>query len=88
MAIPPDNIIHDILNIPMTTYPVLGYPAWMLINASTNGVVWGFIVWVIFSMFSLASGRGKEKQPVQQTVNVQVQGEEKEPQVEQEEEQS
>jgi hypothetical protein len=74
LAIPPGSIIHSILNIPMTDYPVLGYPAWMLINASTNGVVWGFIVWVIFSMFSLASGKGKEKdKAVQQTVNVNVQ---------------
>ena len=89
MDIPPGSIIHSILNIPMTEYPVLGYPAWKLINASTNGVVWGFIVWVIFSMFSLATGRGKEGKAVQQTETVQVgEGEKEESQTESEKEES
>jgi hypothetical protein len=73
-------MIHELLNIPMTDYPVLGFPAWQLINASTNGVVWGFVVWLIFSVFSLATGRGKEGSAVQQTVSVQIQGNENKPQ--------
>jgi hypothetical protein len=52
LTLPPSSMIHDLLNIPTTNYPVLGFPAWQLINASTNGVVWGFVVWLIFSVFS------------------------------------
>jgi hypothetical protein len=82
LTLPPGSMIHELLNIPMTDYPVLGFPAWQLINASTNGVVWGFVVWLIFSVFSLATGRGKEGPAVQQTVSVQVQGKENKPQTE------
>jgi len=37
-TLPPGNMIHDLLNIPVTDYPVLGIPAWLLINAIVNGV--------------------------------------------------
>jgi hypothetical protein len=77
-TLPPGSMIHELLNIPMTDYPVLGFPAWQLINASTNGVVWGFVVWLIFWAFSLATGRGKTVQSVQQTVTIQSQDKEKE----------
>ena len=56
-TLPPGNMIHSILNIPETTYPVLGIPAWILITSITNGVVYGFVIWLIFSVVSMATGR-------------------------------
>jgi len=49
-TLPPGSMIHEILEIPKTSYPVLGIPAWLLINAIVNGVVYGFVIWVIFSI--------------------------------------
>ena len=65
-TLPPGNMIHDLLNIPMTDYPVLGIPAWLLINAIVNGVVYGFIIWLVFSIASAATGRGKKEQQTQE----------------------
>ncbi len=56
-TLPPGNMIHDILNIPVVDDPVLGIPAWLLITAITNGVVYGFVVWLIFSLVNLATKR-------------------------------
>ena len=69
-TLPPGNMIHDLLNIPVTVYPVLGIPAWLLINAIVNGVVYGFIIWLIFSVVSAATGRGKKQQQGQARANL------------------
>jgi hypothetical protein len=64
--LPPGNIIQtQILNIPKTNYLVLGLPGWILINAILNGVIFGFIIWLIFSLVTLATGsRKKKEQPI------------------------
>ena len=54
-TLPPGNMIHELLNIPATDYPVLGIPAWLLITAITNGVVYGFVIWLIFSVVNMAT---------------------------------
>jgi len=54
LALPPGNMIHGILGIPQVDYPVLGIPGWTLINAITNGVFWGFIIWLAFSLVKMA----------------------------------
>ncbi len=53
----PGNMIQQLLNIPMTPYPVLGIPTWILINAIINGVVYGFVIWLIFSLVNLSTKR-------------------------------
>ncbi len=73
--LPPGSLIHELLGIPQTGYTVLGIPAWLLINAIVNGVVYGFVIWLMYSLVSRATG-GVEK-PAQQIL--QVQGEEKLP---------
>jgi predicted flap endonuclease-1-like 5' DNA nuclease len=72
---PGDMIQQQILQIPPTSTLILGIPGWILINAIINGAMYGFLIWLIFSLFSLATGRGKkqEQQTIQQTVNVEVQ---------------
>lgn len=57
-VIPPGPQIYQLLNVPETNYPVLGYPATLLVEAVFNGVVYGFIAWLIFSLIMLAT---KEK---------------------------
>ncbi len=80
ISLPPGNMIFDILKIPMTDYPVLGIPANTLIPAIVNGVVYGFIIWLIFSVVSAVTGRNKKKgETISQSVTVHVGDKEKEP---------
>jgi len=55
--IPPGRTIYGVLNIPETAYPVLGVPATTLTIAVFNGIVYGVVVWVIYS---LTLGRRKK----------------------------
>jgi hypothetical protein len=43
-------------------YPILGIPITTLVPAVFNGVIYGFIVWLIYSIASKATGRGKKTQ--------------------------
>ncbi len=70
--LPPGYMIFDILNIPVVDYPVLGIPAWLLIIGIVNGVVYGFIIWLIYTVIAAATGRGKKSQQISQTVNVKI----------------
>jgi len=59
-------------------YPILGIPITTLVPAVFNGVTYGFIVWLIYSVVSAATGKGKApSQTIQQNVTVQVQDKEK-----------
>ena len=77
-TLPPGSLVHELLGIPETGYLILGIEGSLLINAIVNGVFYGFIVWLIYSLIAAATGRGKKSgdQTIQQTVNVQVQGKE------------
>jgi hypothetical protein len=72
-TLPPGGLIHEILNIPQVSYQVLGIPAWQLINASTNGVVYGFVIWLVYSIAASVRGRRKQGQTIQQTVSIERQ---------------
>jgi hypothetical protein len=65
-------------------YPILGVPITTLVPAVLNGVVYGFIVWLVYSVASGAMGGGKkvESQTIQQNVTVKVEDKEKEVKVE------
>jgi hypothetical protein len=71
-TLPPGNMIHDLLGIPMVYEPVLGIETWLLITAIVNGVVYGVIVWFVFSLVKPMLGIGKQK-TVEHTVTLQVQ---------------
>ncbi len=59
--IPPGRLIYDALGVPETEYPVLGIPVTTLSIAVFNGIVYGFIAWLIYS---LTFGRGsRQKEP-------------------------
>jgi hypothetical protein len=71
-SLPPGQMIFGLLNIPAVDYPVLGMPAWLFITAIVNGVVYGFVIWLVFTIINAATGRNKKNQTIHQTVNVQV----------------
>lgn len=48
--LPPGRELYGLLGVPETEYPVLGIPATTLVSAVFNGVVYGVIVWLIFTI--------------------------------------
>jgi hypothetical protein len=73
-SIPPGNAIYQAV-LPNTeqytsTYPIVGTNAFALIIGVFNGVIYGFIAWLIFTLAT--KGRKKDKQNVHQAVNVNV----------------
>jgi hypothetical protein len=60
--LPPGKQIYDALNVPTTDYPVLGIQATTLIEAVFNGVIYGVIAWIIYSIAARAT---KKKEPAQ-----------------------
>jgi len=55
--IPPGRVLYGMLGVPETEYPVLGMPATTLVIGAFNGIVYGFVAWVVYS---LALGRRKK----------------------------
>jgi 4-hydroxybenzoate polyprenyltransferase len=65
-TLPPGMQIYSALGVATTTYLVLGIQATTLVEAIFNGVVYGIIVWIIFTIARGAS-RPKTKTQPQQT---------------------
>jgi hypothetical protein len=61
-TLPPGPAIYNMLNVPTTDYPVLGIPATTLVIAIFNGVVYGVIAWIIFSIANMGTKRNKTTQ--------------------------
>lgn len=53
-SLPPGAMIHDWFGIPVSEYSIY-------INSILNGVVYGFIFWLIYSLANLASRREKDR---------------------------
>ncbi|UCH37075.1 MAG: hypothetical protein JSV76_05135 [Candidatus Bathyarchaeota archaeon] len=54
-------------------YPILGIPVSTLVPAVFNGIVYGFIVWLLNTIVSSATGDDKKTdQTIQQNVSVNV----------------
>jgi hypothetical protein len=76
-AIPPGQAIYNAV-LPGTE-AASGYLVGGSIDAVTaiiavfNGVIYGFIAWLIFTLLMMATGKNKDKQNIQQIVNVNVQ---------------
>ena len=66
-TLPPGEMLYNLLNVPETDYPVLGIPATTLVIAVFNGVVYGFIAWLIFTLTNKI--RRKEKKPATGTTD-------------------
>ena len=59
-SIPPGRDLYGLLGVPETDYPVLGFPLTVLVSAIFNGVVYGIIVWLIFTLFRRTTKKEKE----------------------------
>lgn len=61
-TLPPGPQIYGMLNVPSIDYPVLGIPATTLVIAVFNGVVYGVIAWIIYSIADRATRKDKTTQ--------------------------
>ena len=71
-TIPPGRQIYDAVGGADIDYPILGISITTLVPAVFNGIIYGVIVWLVYSVLASATGRGK-KQQVKPKVNVRVQ---------------
>jgi len=61
--LPPGRQLYNLLGVPETAYPVLGIPVTTLVSAVFNGVVYGIIVWLIFSLAEKGRKKPEKVQP-------------------------
>jgi hypothetical protein len=59
--LPPGKSIYNLFNFPSTDYQPLGFPVPTLISAIFNGVIYGIIAWLIYTV---ANAMTKKKTPV------------------------
>lgn len=50
LDIPPGRALYQLLGVPETEHHVLGVPATLLVEAIFNGVIYGIIAWLIFTL--------------------------------------
>jgi len=55
-SLPPGRMLYSLLNVPETTYPVLGFPATLLVCAVFNGVVYGVVAWLAYTFAERSRG--------------------------------
>jgi hypothetical protein len=60
--LPPGAQIYNALNVPATDYQVLGVPATTLIIAVFNGVIYGIIAWLIYTIADRARKSKRQEQ--------------------------
>lgn len=61
-SMPPGLQIYDALNVPSTDYKVLGISATTLVIAIFNGVIYGIIICLIYSLAVRATKRKPKQQ--------------------------
>lgn len=66
-SLPPGGMIYDALNVPETDYPVFGIAVTTLVISVFNGVIYGIIAWIIFTIIDYLMKRSKsqKQQPTQ-----------------------
>jgi hypothetical protein len=64
--LPPGRQIYNSLKVPTTDYSVLGLPATTLIVAIFNGVTYGVIIWLIYTIAERARKPKPQTPPQQQ----------------------
>lgn len=69
--IPPGRDLFGLLNIPQVNYPVLGFPLTTFVVSIFNGVVYGVVAWVIYTLL-MRGGKKEEVEPRQQSLIKQV----------------
>lgn len=54
-SVPPGLSIYYALGFPQTDYPILGLPAPTFAAAILNGVIYGIVVWLVYSLIASAA---------------------------------
>jgi di/tricarboxylate transporter len=49
-TLPPGMSLYRMLNVPETSFPTLGIPVTTLVSGVLNGVVYGVVVWLLFTL--------------------------------------
>jgi len=57
--LPPGKALYQLLGVPETNYSILGAPATLLVEAIFNGVIYGVIAWLIFTLAMKTKGKTK-----------------------------
>jgi ribosomal protein L40E len=65
--IPPGKQIYEMLDVPETEYPVGGIPATVLIISLFNGIIYGIVAWLVYSIIMAAKRRKKSQNEVVST---------------------
>jgi hypothetical protein len=60
--LPPGKVIYDAVVGAETDYQMLGIPATLLVIAVFNGVIYGFIIWLIYTLAEKAGVIPKKQQ--------------------------
>ena len=70
--LPPGRQIYAMLDVPETVYPVGGIPATILIISLFNGIVYGIIAWLVYSIAMAAKTRSRPRrtQVLRQTESI------------------
>lgn len=66
-SLPPGQMIYDAVVAAETDYEVLGVPASLLIVAILNAVIYGVIIWLIYTLAEKAGLIPKRQQPAKAT---------------------
>ena len=66
-TLPPGLTIYHMMGLPDTDYQILGLVAPTFAAAILNGVIYGIIVWLIYSIAMWATKPKKQEAPPQQT---------------------
>jgi predicted flap endonuclease-1-like 5' DNA nuclease len=72
-SLPPGRLIYEAVGGTDVDYPILGISIATLVPAAFNGVIYGFIVWLIYTLAASASRKDRPKQAIRQSATVQSQ---------------
>ena len=65
--LPPGSQIYEMLDVPESDYPVVGIPVTVLTISLFNGIVYGIIAWIVYSIAVAVINRKKESTDVTST---------------------
>jgi predicted flap endonuclease-1-like 5' DNA nuclease len=72
-SLPPGQMIYEVVGGVDVDYFILGISVTTLVPAVFNAVIYGFNVWLIYTLMRRATRKDPHKQIIQQTVSVQSQ---------------
>ena len=61
-SLPPGRDLYGLLGVPETDNPIFGVPTTILVSAIFNGIIYGIIVWLIFTLFRRTTKKEQQQQ--------------------------